>query len=73
MPITPPISPDADKNKIKVSKVPRRYLFILLLTLFIVSLLTIVSHYNIFYISKTVLMTFRWIAIAVGMLCIKGP
>jgi len=65
MPITPPISPDSDKNKIKVSKVPRRYLFILLLTLFIVSLLTIVSHYNIFYISKTVLMTFRWIAIAV--------
>ena len=65
MPITPPISPDADKNKTKVSKVPRRYLFILLLTLFIVSLLTIVSHYNIFYISKIVLMVFRWIAIAV--------
>ncbi len=65
MPITPPISPDSDKNKTKVSKVPRRYLFILLLTLFIVSLLTIVSHYNIFYISKIVLMVFRWIAIAV--------
>jgi proton glutamate symport protein len=61
----PQISPDAYKNKTKVSKVPRRYLFILLLVLFIVSLLTIVSHYNIFYISKIVLMVFRWIAIAV--------
>ena len=65
MPIMPPISPDADKNKTKVSKVPRRYLLFLLLTLFIVSFLTIVNHYSIFSISKTVLMAFRWVAIAV--------
>jgi len=61
----PPISPDAEKNKTKVSKVPRRYLLFLLLTLFIVSFLTIVNHYSIFSISKTVLMAFRWVAIAV--------
>ena len=65
MPIMPPISPDSDKNKIKVSKVPRRYLLFLLLTLFIVSFLTVVNHYSIFSISKTVLMAFRWVAIAV--------
>ena len=65
MPIMPPISPDAEKNKTKVSKVPRRYLLFLLLTLFIVSFLTIVNHYSIFSISKTVLMAFRWVAIAV--------
>ena len=65
MPIMPPISPDAEKNKTKVSKVPRRYLLFLLLTLFIVSFLTIVNHYSIFTISKTVLMAFRWVAIAV--------
>ena len=65
MPIMPPISPDAEKNKTKVSKVPRRYLLFLLLTLFIVSFLTVVNHYSIFSISKTVLMAFRWVAIAV--------
>jgi proton glutamate symport protein len=65
MPITPTTTPGADKNKTKVSKVPRRYLLIMLLTIFIVSFLTIVNHYNIFYISKTVLMIFRWVAIAV--------
>jgi len=61
----PPISPDAEKNKTKVSKVPRRYLLFLLLTLFIVSFLTVVNHYSIFSVSKTVLMAFRWVAIAV--------
>ena len=65
MPIMPPISPDAEKNKTKVSKVPRRYLLFLLLTLFIVSFLTLVNHYSIFSVSKTVLMAFRWVAIAV--------
>ena len=65
MPITPPPSPDAGKNNKKVSKVPRRYILFLLLTLFLVSFLTIVNHYSIFHISKTILMAFRWIAIAV--------
>ncbi|MDP3003486.1 MAG: cation:dicarboxylase symporter family transporter [Bacteroidales bacterium] len=65
MPITPPTSPGAGKNKTKVSKVPRRYLLFLLITLFVVSFLTIVNHYDIFSISKTVLMIFRWVAIVV--------
>jgi proton glutamate symport protein len=65
MPITPPTSPDAVKNKTKVSKVPRHYLLFLLFVLFIVSSLTIVNHYNILNISKTVLMVARWSAIAV--------
>jgi proton glutamate symport protein len=65
MPITPTTSSGAEKKKTKVSNVPRRYLIILLSTIFIVSFLMIVNHYNIFYISKTVLMIFRWVAIAV--------
>jgi proton glutamate symport protein len=65
MPITSTSFPDADKNKTKASNVPRHYLLFLLLTLFIVSFLTIINHYNIFHISKTVLMVFRWFAIAV--------
>ena len=63
MPITPPPSPDAGKNNKKVSKVPRRYILFLLLTIFVVSFLTIINHYDIFIVSKTVLMVFRWIAI----------
>jgi proton glutamate symport protein len=64
MPKTPSISPGADKNKTKVSKVPRRYMLFLLLILFIVSFLTIVNHYNIFYITQNVLMVLRWVVIA---------
>jgi len=63
MPIAPSTSPGAGKNKTKDSNVPRRYLLFLLLTLFVVSFLTIVNHYDIFSISKTVLMVFRWVAI----------
>jgi len=63
MPITPPTNSGAGKNKTKVSKVPRHYMLLLLLTLFVVSILTIINHYDIFSISKTVLMVFRWIAI----------
>jgi proton glutamate symport protein len=65
MPITPPTTPGAGKNKIKVSKVPRRYMLFLLLILFVVSFITIVNHYDIFSISKTVLMVFRLVAIVV--------
>ena len=58
-------SPDTGTNTKRVSKVPRRYMLFLLLTLFLVSFLTIVNHYDIFSISKSVLMIFRWIAIVV--------
>jgi proton glutamate symport protein len=59
------ISPDAGKNIIKVSKVPRRYMLLLLLVLFVVSFLTLFNHYNILFVNQTVLMVLRWLAIAV--------
>jgi proton glutamate symport protein len=65
MPKTPPTTLGAGKNKIKVRKVPRRYILFLFLTLFVVSSITIVNHYDIFSISKTVLMFFRLVAIVV--------
>ncbi|MEI8225659.1 MAG: cation:dicarboxylase symporter family transporter [Bacteroidota bacterium] len=40
-------------------------MLLLLLTLFVVSILTIINHYDIFSISKTVLMVCRWIGIMV--------
>ena len=63
MTITPPTSPGAGTNKIKVSKVPRRYMLFLLLALFVISFLTIVNHSEIFSISKPVLMILRWVVI----------
>ena len=62
MPMT---APDGGKNKIKVSNVPRRYMLLLLLALFVVSFLTILNHYNIYSVDKIVLMVLRWFAIAV--------
>lgn len=58
-------STSSDDFKVKVSKVPKRYFLFLLLTLFIVSSLSVGNHYNIFSLSKTVLMVIRWAAIAV--------
>ena len=60
-----PTSPGAGKNNRKVRKVSCRYMLFLLLTLFVVSFLTIVNHYDIFSIGKTVLMFIRWFAILV--------
>jgi len=65
MSLLPSTSSDDLKAKAKVSKVPKRYLLFLLLTLFIVSCLVVGNHYNIFSIGKTVLMLIRWAAIAV--------
>lgn len=39
-------------------------MLLVLLTLFIVSILTLVDHYSVLNIDKTVLMVFRWVAIA---------
>jgi proton glutamate symport protein len=58
-------TPGSEKNNSKVSKVPRRYMLFLLLTLFVVSLLTVIDHYNLLSISKNVLMGFRWFVISV--------
>jgi proton glutamate symport protein len=65
MSISPPVPQDASKCKSKVIRIPKNYLLFLLLTLFIVSLLTIIDHYAIVSISKPVLTIFRWAAIAV--------
>ncbi len=61
---TPPTLAGDPGNTGKNNKVPKRYLLFLLVTVFIVSLLAIVSHYNILSISNTVLLISRLIAIA---------
>ncbi len=58
-------SPGAGNSKTKVRKVSRRYTIFLLLTLFVVAILTLINHYDILSINKSVLMIFRWIAIVV--------
>jgi proton glutamate symport protein len=57
------VSEKADQKKKIKGKVPRAYVIFLLVTLFIVSLLTILNHYDIISINKNILMGFRWIAI----------
>lgn len=56
-------SPNLDIKKLDNSKVPAYYIIILLSILFVVSILTLVNHYDIISIDSTVLMIFRWIAI----------
>jgi uncharacterized membrane protein (Fun14 family) len=56
------VSEKADQKKKIKGKVPRVYVIFLLVTLFIVSLLTILNHYGIFSINKNILLVFRWIA-----------
>jgi proton glutamate symport protein len=63
MPVPHPTSPDTSENKTKSGKIPRPYMLFLLISLFVVSLLTILNHYEIINVGKTVLMIFRWIAI----------
>lgn len=47
----------------KNNRIPRSYMIFLLSTLFVVSLLTILNHYNVFSTGKIPLMIFRWIFI----------
>ena len=49
---TPPTLAGGPGNTGKNNKVPKRYLLFLLVTVFIVSLLAIVSHYNILSVTK---------------------
>jgi proton glutamate symport protein len=65
MPDMHPTFQGADNKKTEVRKVPRHYLLILLTAFFIVSFLTLVNHYNLFSVSKSVLMFSRWFAIVV--------
>ncbi len=61
---TPLTSTDSPKHISKNHKVPKNYLLFLLATIFIFSLLTILSHYKLFSISNIVLLVSRLAAIA---------
>ena len=61
--MTPASSLGGEKNKF--SKIPRNYLMLLFLTLFVLSLLTVVNHCHIFEVNKTFLTLLRWIAIGI--------
>ncbi len=56
-------SPVSGKNKVKTARIPRQYFIFLFLTLFVVSVLSLVSYYNIFKVSVPFLTILRWIAI----------
>ena len=56
-------SAKVDKEKKIKGKVPRNYVIFLLTTIFLVSLLTIINHYGILSINKSLLMVSRWIVI----------
>ena len=64
MQINSPTDPNINSNKPKGSTVPRWYVLFVLLTLFVVSVLTLADHYSVLNISKTVLIVFRWVTIA---------
>ncbi len=57
------VSGKADQKKKIKGKVPRSYVIFLLVSLFVVSLLTILNHYDLVSINRNILMVFRWIAI----------
>ena len=64
MPSASSASSGGSGNIGKNNKVPKYILLFLLASIFIVSLLTIVNHYDILRINKTVLLVFRLITIA---------
>ena len=64
MPSASSASSGGSGNTSKNNKVPKYILLFLLASIFIVSLLTIVNHYDILRINKTVLLALRLIAIA---------
>ena len=64
MNMTPASTPDVGKNKAKSTKIPRHFTFLLLISLFVVSLATVIDHYEIISISSSLLTILRWIAIA---------
>jgi proton glutamate symport protein len=63
MPESQKVTLNVDPEKKIKGRVPKSYVIFLLATLFTVSLLTIINHYDIISINKYVLMVFRWIAI----------
>jgi len=63
MPESQKVTVKADQEKKIKGKVPRNYVIFLLATIFIASLLTIINHYGILTINKSLLMVLRWIVI----------
>jgi len=63
MPVPDTSIPENGKTKIN-PKVPRFVIFSLPVSLFVISLLTILDHYDIISAGKPVLMVFRWLFIA---------
>jgi proton glutamate symport protein len=65
MQLTPTASSVAGEKKTEVNKVPRNYMLLILLVLFVVSILTVFKHYDILSINKSFLMICRWVGIVV--------
>ena len=65
MNITPTSSQGLENNKTKIRKLPQHYLLFLFLSVFVLSALTVVNHFEIISLSKTFLTIFRWVTIAV--------
>jgi Na+/H+-dicarboxylate symporter len=63
MPESQTSSEKADQKKKIKGKVPRSYMIFLLVSLFIVSVLTVINHYDLVSINSNILTVFRWIAI----------
>lgn len=58
------VTPKAAKSQSRNGRVPAYYLIAMLCTLFVASAFNLLSHYGLFKIDGTVLMVFRWVAIA---------
>jgi len=63
MPETEPVIQHSGNNKTNSRKIPRPLLYFLVISLFVVSLLTVVNHFEVIKISGTILTIFRWLAI----------
>lgn len=63
MNIMPGSSPVSENNKVKTARIPSQYFIFLFLTLFVVSVLSMVSYYGIYSVSAPLLTILRWIAI----------
>jgi proton glutamate symport protein len=59
----PGSSPVSENNKVKTARIPRQYFIFLFLTLFVVSVFSLVSYYNVYSVSAPFLTLLRWIAI----------
>ncbi len=63
MNMTPPPAAGLKSNNRKNTKIPRFYLLLLFVSIFVVSLLTVADHYAIFVVNKSLLTVLRWVTI----------